>query len=170
MDSPHPQFGPNDPPTSSVNPTNSIPSDPLFFSPPVLRTIPQESALPNIQSPFFGQSYTPEANLTPPTVMPMKLAPPPEFTSSPYNTWREDFLFWRELYSFVGDQQVYAVLGLHANAALKRIMINFTKSTRGDLSRRTLKGLLRLLDESFEASSQERKWKRSIDLCRSREK
>ena len=66
------------------------------------------------------------------------------------------FLFWRDLYSVISDQQIIATLGLHANEILREIMIRYAKETRRDASHRTVRKLLAILDNLFAATSLEK--------------
>ena len=48
-----------------------------------------------------------------------------------------------------------STVGLTANNELKRILMQFTKSTRGSESNRTLPNLIKILDEHYAVSARE---------------
>ena len=89
-------------------------------------------------------------------MIPMKLIPPPEFSSIRYATWKKEVGYWRELYSYVSEGQILCALGLTASSELKRILMHFMKKTRDTPQSRTLKNILIVLDENYAISSRER--------------
>ena len=82
--------------------------------------------------------------------------PPPMLDISKCTIWKRDFLYWRDLYSLVEESVLFSTVGLHANAVLKPVMIRFTRETRGNLQRRTIRELVNTLDSLFEMTAREK--------------
>ena len=66
-----------------------------------------------------------------------------------YTIWKRDFLYWRDLYSFIYESVLFSTVGLHAIAVLKPSAIRFTRETRGNIQRRTIRELIKTLDALF---------------------
>ena len=93
-----------------------------------------------------------------------KVTAPPVFSVEKYSAWRKELVFWRELYFYVPDLHLLSVLGLHADAILKSLLMKFHYNTRDDDQQRNLSNLLRLLDENYLLTSKERELKQMDKL------
>ena len=88
-----------------------------------------------------------------------KVSPAPAFNCERYGVWRRELIFWRELYFYVPDLHLLSILGLHSDSTLKQLLIKFHHQTREVVKDRTLSNFVRMLDEYYLLTSQERELK-----------
>ena len=85
-----------------------------------------------------------------------RLQPAPVLDIGKYSARRREFNFWRELYSFLPDSYLISVLGSGPSSLLKNMVMKLFRDTRDAPQERSLHGLIKLLDKSYELSGRER--------------
>ena len=95
-------------------------------------------------------------SLAMPVISANKITPPPAFDSAKYLNWQREYQFWRDIYWFVGDNQLLSVTGLHANSSLGKFLIQFFRQTRDELEKRTIEEFLARMMKIFSATVRER--------------
>ena len=88
-----------------------------------------------------------------------KVSPAPAFNCERYGTWRQELIFWGELYFYVPDLHLLSILGSHSDSSLKQLLIKFHHQTRELVAERTLSNFVRMLGEYYLVTSQERELK-----------
>ena len=86
----------------------------------------------------------------------IKVNAPPVLDVSKYNSWRREFLFWRELYQFMPDNYMLSVIGAQGNSQLRLMVMKMFRETASHDHRRSIKLLLEYLDKSYEATAREK--------------
>ena len=98
-------------------------------------------------------------NAVAPSYTNFKVSPAPPFNGERYGVWRKELIFWRELYFYVPDLHLLSILGLHSDSSLKQLLIKFHHQTRESVKDRTLSNFVKMLDEYYLLTSQERELK-----------
>ena len=85
-----------------------------------------------------------------------KVQPVPAMGTEKYSSWKREFAFWRELYSFLPDSYLLSVIGAGPTSPVKNMVVELFRDTKDDPQARTLKGLVKLLGKSYALTGRER--------------
>ena len=140
----------------------TVPSRDCAFPPPKtveLAGCSSKTAFEEKQFDILDSLAANNRNAVAPSYTNFKVSPAPAFNCERYGTWRQELVFWRELYFYVPDLHLLSILGSHSDSSLKQLLIKFHHQTREVVSERTLSNFVRMLDEYYLVSSQERELK-----------
>ena len=86
----------------------------------------------------------------------VKVSHPPTLDTTKFNAWKKEFLFWRELYSFLPDGYLLSVIGSGSATNLRLMIMKMFHDTKYNTSLRPIALLIEYLDKSYLATSRER--------------
>ena len=128
-----------------------------MHAPPVIHQNLGPTYSPPISpGPMTGACLPPMQNTLPAWPHEVKVSPPPVLDPIRYVVWKNEFLFWRELYGFLPGGYLLSVMGYGSVSSLRLMIMKMFHDTKTNPALRSIPLLLSYLDNSYATTARGR--------------